>query len=278
MRAEFQTAIGEYLGVPAATIDSGFRFTGERFQGSVGMYRFMAFAKRRLARDVPALPYGCSLEEAIALLTGEAPKRETAGSAPAGAAAAQAQDAAPALSADMGNANATPGGARIGIDIERIDSMPETTDYRAHDFYRDTFAPAEIAYCLLRPEPRQHFCGLFCAKEAFLKASNGALRPGDIEIGHEPSGRPYYKRAGQGPVPRFDLSISHSGGYAVAAAVQTAEIAAAPVPQSEWRSGPAPAMPERSSAGTGSGRVLDMLLRAGLLVSIGLSLYLLIRR
>ena len=78
------------------------------------------------------------------------------------------QDPAPvnSLSTNPAAANS------IGIDVEEISRMPLANDYREDEFYKMNFAPFEIAYCILQPDPAASFAGLFAAKEAIVKADN----------------------------------------------------------------------------------------------------------
>jgi phosphopantetheine--protein transferase-like protein len=102
----------------------------------------------------------------------------------------------------------------IGVDIEEIATMPHADDYREHPFYRETFSQEEISHCILQSHPRESFAGLFSAKEAVLKAEGGkklhALR--GIEIFHDEDGKPF--------TSGYEISISHSGAYAVAVAMR----------------------------------------------------------
>lgn len=101
----------------------------------------------------------------------------------------------------------------IGIDVEDLSTLPRTHDFRKDEFYTMNFTASEIAYCILQPDPYASFGGLFCAKEAIVKA-DGRHRPrsfNTIGITHDPEGRPLY--------PGFHLSISHAGGVATAAAI-----------------------------------------------------------
>lgn len=102
----------------------------------------------------------------------------------------------------------------IGIDIELTSAMPLATDFREAAFYQMNFAPAEIAYCILQPDPIASFAGIFAAKEAIIKADNN-YRNKDfhtILIDHLPNGAPMH--------PGFQLSISHTGETAIAVAVK----------------------------------------------------------
>jgi phosphopantetheine--protein transferase-like protein len=111
----------------------------------------------------------------------------------------------------MQQAEALPG---VGIDMEEISAMPETQDFRSTEFYRMNFSPAEIAYCILQPDPYSSFAGLFAAKEAIFKADPQFRgRPfNTIAIDHSTEGKPL--------CPGFGLSVSHAGGMAVAIAVR----------------------------------------------------------
>jgi len=102
----------------------------------------------------------------------------------------------------------------IGIDIENCKTLPEVSDYRAHEFYTANFSSAEIAYCILQPSTCTSLTGLWAAKEAIVKSgavrtSAGGLR--DVEILHDGVGRPSF--------PGCLLSISHTEQAAIAVAV-----------------------------------------------------------
>lgn len=58
----------------------------------------------------------------------------------------------------------------IGIDIESISRFEELPFENNKSFYRRIFTDEEIAYCLGKSTPCQHFAVRFCAKEAFIKA------------------------------------------------------------------------------------------------------------
>ncbi|MBS1659727.1 MAG: 4'-phosphopantetheinyl transferase superfamily protein [Bacteroidetes bacterium] len=115
---------------------------------------------------------------------------------------------------------ATP--ASVGIDIEEIGALPRTADFRKEEFYKMNFTPEEIAYCILQPDPYSSFAGLFAAKEALVKAGgfDRSRSFNKVEIEHSPEGKPQY--------PGFGISISHSGGMAVAVAAAGSAMPAAP--------------------------------------------------
>lgn len=102
----------------------------------------------------------------------------------------------------------------IGIDIEKVSNLPDSLDFRADDFYKSVFTPKEIAHCVLQPNPKLSFTGLFCLKEAIIK-SNQALNINllnEIEICHNPAGAP--------EMEGYLLSISHVDDLAVGMALR----------------------------------------------------------
>jgi phosphopantetheine--protein transferase-like protein len=110
---------------------------------------------------------------------------------------------------------------KIGIDIEHCDNLPAIADPWTEPFYVENFSKAEIAYCQRQPNPRESFCGLWCAKEAVLKCGPGfaRLHPRDVEIQHDSAGRPRVAlmRDGQPQAQgECEISISHAHGLAVA--------------------------------------------------------------
>ena len=107
-------------------------------------------------------------------------------------------------------------GAAVGIDIEDINAMPQTNDFREDEFYKMNFSQAEIAYCILQPAPYASFAGLFAAKEAIVKANNANRNKpfNTITISHDGQGKPRF--------PGFQISLSHTENTAVAVALQIA--------------------------------------------------------
>jgi holo-[acyl-carrier protein] synthase len=100
----------------------------------------------------------------------------------------------------------------IGIDIEETKRFKLK---RTSAFIKKTFSASEISYAYSRTKPHLHLCGMFCAKEAYCKASAKKLDPLKIELGHEKSGKPYLLTNGK-KNSDFELSISHCDTYAVA--------------------------------------------------------------
>ncbi len=91
-------------------------------------------------------------------------------------------------------------------------------------FVERVFTKAEIEYCMASAVPAQSFAGIYCAKEAAVKAVKQGfghgISPRDIEVVHGELGAPRLRFYG-GAVPYFagcaaDVSISHDGDYAIA--------------------------------------------------------------
>lgn len=102
----------------------------------------------------------------------------------------------------------------IGVDMEAVSNMPETNDFRSHQFYIDNFDATEISHCILQPDPYASFCGLFAAKEAIVKADNyyksHAFK--NIIIKFQTSGMPLFEG--------FGISIAHTSEQAIAVAAK----------------------------------------------------------
>ncbi len=120
------------------------------------------------------------------------------------------------------------GSLKVGLDVEDIRSLPVAADYWEHEFYRGTFAKSEIAYAVLQGEPRTHFAGFWCAKEALRKcdAAFADVSPEKTAVAHEASGQPYLTLdSGAGP-ERLAHAVSISHTTEVATAVVVSGVAA----------------------------------------------------
>jgi phosphopantetheine--protein transferase-like protein len=97
----------------------------------------------------------------------------------------------------------------VGIDIQLIDELPDCLDYWEEEFYTSNFYKSEFAYCLKKANPKQSFAGLYAAKEAIYKTGS-PLTPDQIEIDFHQDKPIFFG---------YEISISHSGNYAVAVAI-----------------------------------------------------------
>jgi holo-[acyl-carrier protein] synthase len=115
------------------------------------------------------------------------------------------------------------GAIRIGVDVVSVSRFESSLATRGGDaFVRSRFTEAEREYCEGRPE---RLAVRWAAKEAVAKAIGTGfrgLRPGDIEIVHQPWGEPAIRSSAAVAWPkgaqhwRWTLSLSHEGDAALA--------------------------------------------------------------
>lgn len=113
----------------------------------------------------------------------------------------------------------------VGIDILKSERFKRLA---ANDKFLDEhFTSYEINYGKSTVNFAARFAGLYCAKEAFLKAVGFGVGAGfklkDIEVNHKPNGQPYYVFASnitaflkQQNITSVALSISHTDDTSVA--------------------------------------------------------------
>ncbi|MBH5338416.1 holo-ACP synthase [Streptomyces pactum] len=117
----------------------------------------------------------------------------------------------------------------VGVDLVRVDRV-ERLLRENPEAERDIFTGRERAYCAGKRNRTAHLAARFAAKEAVLKALGTGLGPGtrwhDVEVVHTPLGRPLVRlsggagaRAERAGASSVEVSLSHSGEYAVAHAV-----------------------------------------------------------
>ena len=109
----------------------------------------------------------------------------------------------------------------IGIDIEDISRFEGIMDKTK--LFEKCFTEAERKYISSKKKYAQTACGIFCAKEAMLKALKtglGGFPMSEIEINHEEGGAPYMSFFGKLKEYMKDknafVSISHCSNTAVA--------------------------------------------------------------
>ena len=114
----------------------------------------------------------------------------------------------------------------IGIDMERIERFKGLNRKKDSAFLKKIFTQKELAYCLSRKEPAQHFAVRFSGKEACIKAlgslgiHNVVLR--DIEIARHSPGTPSIVfRSNRLKKEKLEVSVSlsHAGPMAVATVI-----------------------------------------------------------
>jgi holo-[acyl-carrier protein] synthase len=124
-------------------------------------------------------------------------------------------------------------GLTTGVDLIEIARIARAVERWGERFARRVWTPAERAYCAGRI---QSLAVRWAAKEAAAKALGVGLRGlgsasagvawTDIEVGRDPSGRPWLvlhgaaaERAASLGIAEWSLSLSHSGGLAIALVV-----------------------------------------------------------
>jgi len=118
---------------------------------------------------------------------------------------------------------------RVGVDVvavERIARLLGENEQAAASL----FTTRELRYCHGRRRREEHLAARFAAKEAVLKALGTGMTTGmrwtDVEVVHEASGRPAVELHGAARslglrrgLTQLDISLTHSGGLALAHAV-----------------------------------------------------------
>lgn len=109
----------------------------------------------------------------------------------------------------------------IGIDIENI-SRIKNLYINKRRLLENMFNKSEWEYAVTKANPSQTLTGIWCAKEAVLKAvyPSSQLFIKDITIKHRDTGVPYVIIDGQEVASeRIKVSISHAKDYATAVAI-----------------------------------------------------------
>ena len=109
----------------------------------------------------------------------------------------------------------------IGIDVEQIPRIKKAMENPR--FLDKCYTKSEQEYIALRANAAQSAAGMFCAKEAFIKAVGtgmGAFSLCDVEVAHAENGKPYIRLAGGAKDlvggGRVLVSIAHTGDLATA--------------------------------------------------------------
>lgn len=111
----------------------------------------------------------------------------------------------------------------IGIDIESI-SRFERLFVKKNRLLRKMFNTSEWDYAITKAKPSQTLTGIWCAKEAVLKAVYPSFEIfiKDITIKHQNTGKPYVELKGKEiRSEQIEISISHAKDYATAVAIIT---------------------------------------------------------
>jgi holo-[acyl-carrier protein] synthase len=100
----------------------------------------------------------------------------------------------------------------VGIDIIEVSRIRAMLRKHNDRFLERVFTPAEQAYCTRSVRSDEHFAARFAAKEAAMKALGTGLSGGiqwiDIEVTHDPNGRPVITLHGEAKAVAERLGIS----------------------------------------------------------------------
>ena len=174
------------------------------------------------------------------------------------------------------------GNLRCGVDIELIAELPETTDYREHEFYRDSFTPEEIAYCVMQENPRMHFAARWCAKEALHKCDPTFRdeKMSAVEVVRNEQGGVFLSYRTNGTIHRLPHAVSLSHTESLAAAFVVLSVNAngsTRVPEANTRQNVSTAQPTAPATSTPPKKSFPLLPVLAWLVAFGLALVALIR-
>lgn len=117
----------------------------------------------------------------------------------------------------------------LGLDLAKVARIQQAWERFGARFIERCFTPAEAALCLGRPRPASALAMRFAAKEAFAKAAGLGMRGlawREIEVAHEPGGRPYLVLHGRAAawaaahgLAASHVSLTDDGDYAAAVVV-----------------------------------------------------------
>lgn len=116
----------------------------------------------------------------------------------------------------------------IGIDLTEIKKIEESV--RSETFQGKVFTPAELEAVQKYRNNAEHLAGKFAAKEAFMKALGAGIGQQvwftQIDVLNDKAGKPYIevngeaaKRLAGSGAKNIHISISHSGGMAIAVVI-----------------------------------------------------------
>jgi holo-[acyl-carrier protein] synthase len=117
-----------------------------------------------------------------------------------------------------------------GVDIAETARIERSLERHGERFTKRIFTAAEIAYCDRFKNRAERYAARFAAKEAAFKALGTGWREGirwlDVEVVHQPSGKPELVLTGRAQevarelrVTHMSVSISHSDRYVVATVI-----------------------------------------------------------
>lgn len=117
-----------------------------------------------------------------------------------------------------------------GVDLVETARIQRAIERHGERFVQRLCTPQEIAYCDKFKNRAERYAARFAAKEAVFKALGSGWGKGvrwrDVEVSHQPSGKPELALTGRAQelaeqlgVARMQISISHADRYAMAQVV-----------------------------------------------------------
>ena len=114
-----------------------------------------------------------------------------------------------------------------GVDITEVKRIQAAVERFGQRFLKRVFTPAELRYCMAKPNTSERLAARFAAKEAGMKAIGTGLRHGitwqDVEVVRLPGQRPMVQFHGKAAefaarlgCKRTHLSLSHTKEQAIA--------------------------------------------------------------
>ena len=100
-----------------------------------------------------------------------------------------------------------------GIDVIQNERIRRTIEVFGDRFISRTYTPQEIAVCRSKKESIERFAAFWAVKESVMKALGTGFRRGvrwkDIEVCHEPSGKPFIRLHGESHEIARSLGVSN---------------------------------------------------------------------
>ncbi|MGA2231320.1 MAG: 4'-phosphopantetheinyl transferase superfamily protein [Tepidisphaeraceae bacterium] len=221
--------VADLMKIDAPKLTASAPLSGGRLSGSIGRAALDAAIRRRLQVECPAVytvtTFG-ELETALFgtngndKVNGDSHSHATENVAKSLESADTVSAAKPVAKSANGDASST---ASCGVDIELVENIPATADPWEDEFHRQTFSPAEIAYCLMQENPRMHLAARWCAKEALRKCDPAFAnaKSNTIELWSDGASMPMMRHLQDGvaQVLPHAVSIAHTASSAVAMVV-----------------------------------------------------------
>ena len=244
-RELLRRTIADFFEVDVNQVGPTFPLTGPIVHGSIGRATLASRIQHHVGLKSKAIYSAVTYGELEAELI---PGAANSVPAPVGSSSPSNNGSGPVNARRMRRALPAVGGqVSCGIDMELVENLPTATDYWEDAFYRASFTPVEIAYCLMQEKPSLHFAARWCAKEALKKCDPAFFSEElkDLEVVSGESREPLLNHHVGGEVRTLPhaVSISHTPLAAIAVVIkvgnESAQRVVSPTPAA-LTSGPRP--------------------------------------